>query len=138
MNKVLDEAVGFVGKKIIRYNWYMWISYFSKLEFFKYIISYIEHHNLKSIKIINGKKNFFKVTYWVCTLSPAYTTIKSKGSLTPIMKVWIVYLKRQYRKHKTENDSKQCISIKNQNSPYFILALWCSYFSPPPTFFFFA
>lgn len=52
MNKV--GAVGFEAKEIIRYNCYIWMSHFSKLEFLeKCHRSYIKHHNLKRIKIID-------------------------------------------------------------------------------------
>lgn len=52
MNKV--GAVGFEAKEIIRYNCYIWISHFSKLEFLeKCHKSYIKHHNLKRIKRID-------------------------------------------------------------------------------------
>lgn len=58
---LLDEkgrSSGFWGKGNLGYNRYIWISHFSKLEFFNGVISYIKHHNLKSIKIID--ENVFK------------------------------------------------------------------------------
>lgn len=100
--------MGSETKEIVRYSWNVWILNFSKLEFLeKCHKSYIKHLSLKSIKIIDENIFLLKAIYWLYTLSPALKAIKSKDSLTTIMKVHILYLERQYREYKTKNDGKQ-------------------------------
>ena len=100
--------MGFEAKETIRYHCNVWILHFSKLEFLeKCHKSYIKHHSLKSIKIIDENVYFLKAIYWLCTLSEAHKAITSKDSWTTIMKVHMLYLERQPRKHKTKNEGKQ-------------------------------
>lgn len=62
-----------------------------------------------------------KVIYWVCILSPAHTTIKSKSSLT---KMSIVYLDVHTENTKQKMTAKNILEVKPEFNLCFILAVW--------------